>query len=92
MEHKNVPIKINIAGHQLSLEVALEEQDQIRDVEQRVNAIFNDWQRRYPHKKDSELLAMLTFRYASFYYARKREEQQLMQHIEKATAALEDVG
>lgn len=91
MERKKVPIKINIAGYQLPLEVELDEQDSIRDSEKRVNAIFASWQKRYPHKKDSELLAMLTFRYASFYYSRQRSEQELNMEIDGATEALASI-
>lgn len=88
MGEKRVPIKINIAGHILPLEVEISEQDDIRDSEQRVNAIFAEWQKRYPHKPDSELLAMLTFRYASFYYRQKNEQHKIAHEIDAAAQAI----
>lgn len=85
---KKVPINITIAGYPMALEVALQEQDLVRDTEKRVNAIFSDWQKKYPRKTAAQLLAMLTFRFASFYYSLRERDDMLASGAEKLSASI----
>lgn len=88
---RKVPIDIEIAGFPMSLEVKISDQDHIRDTEKRVNAIFLDWEKRYPRKTAAQLLAMLTFRFASFYYSLRDRDEALVKDVEELNKRLDDL-
>ena len=88
---RKVPININIAGFPMPLEVAMEEQDHIRDTERRINAIFSDWEKKYPHKSAAQLLAMLTFRFASFYYSQRDRDAGLAKRMDDMAGMVSDL-
>lgn len=91
MNEKKVPIKITIAGFAMQLEVSIGEQDLIREAEKRVNSIFSDWEKKYPHKSAAQLLAMLTFRFASFYYASCERERSLAMQVDSLAGEINSV-
>lgn len=85
---KIVPINIRVAGFSMALSVKLSEQDLVRDTEKRVNAIFADWERKYPRKTAAELLAMLTFRFASFYYDLRDRNSRLASEVDSIASGV----
>lgn len=64
-----VNIQINIAGENLPLTVTPDQQDLVRETEKNINALYDDWRRRYPRRTPSQLLAMMAYQYASYYLA-----------------------
>lgn len=78
---RKVDIKIRIGEYPLELRVGLSEQDRVREVENAVNALYAKWHERFSSKTDMELLAMLTYQYASFYFAMCDREKQLTDMI-----------
>lgn len=73
MDQDKVKIKINIAGESMTLTVPFSVQDDIRDTERNVNHLFEVWRKRFPEKSDKEILAMVAFRFASYYDELLRE-------------------
>lgn len=72
----NIDIKITIATQQLTVKVAYAEQELAREVERHIDSIYRRWRPEFPHKSESELLAMLAYQYATFYF-RLREQQKV---------------
>ena len=67
METGKVNMSIKIGGQTVNLTVPFHRQDFIRDTENEIDKIFRDFRRKYPQKDERELLAMIVYRYASFY-------------------------
>lgn len=70
-------MRIKIAGMSLSLTVGFDEQDHVRETEKRVAELFDNWRRMFPAKSDTELLAMMTYQYASYYLALSNDREQI---------------
>ena len=66
-DSEKVNIDINIAGQILTLTVPFDRQDFVRDVEDELNALFSKWQLQYPRRDERQILAMMLYRYASYY-------------------------
>lgn len=62
-----IRMTINIAGQRIPLTVGFDEQNDVRDTERSVGALYDKWRQRFPNKSTQELLAMMTYQYASFY-------------------------
>lgn len=73
-ETDDIDINIIIAGQPLELTVPFSSQEEVRAVEAHIASLYNKWRARYPRKSGSELLAMLAYQYASFYYSMKQRE------------------
>lgn len=72
------------------MRVGLDEQDRVRDVESAVNTLYAKWHERFPQKLDMELLAMLTYQYASFYFAMRDRETHFCDSVKELTGKIED--
>lgn len=59
---------IEIGGQLLMLTVPFNRQNAVRDTEKAVASLLASWKKRFPDKNDRELLAMLAYQYASFYF------------------------
>lgn len=91
MDEEKVRIKLNIAGEMFMLTVPYSRQEETRQVEAEVNTLFDTWRKRFPDKKDRELLAMTAFRFADRYYAmlrREEETRRLMAEMGREAEAL----
>lgn len=78
-----VTMTINIGGQQLLLSVPFNRQNAVRDTESAVDSLYRSWKRRYPEKNDRELLAMLTYQFATYYH-------DLQEGLDRATSLAED--
>lgn len=71
-----IKMRIKIAGLSIPLSVAFKEQDHVRETEARVAELFDNWRRMFPTKSTEELLAMMTYQYASHYLAETRNSEK----------------
>lgn len=75
-DSEKVNIQINIAGENLPLSVAADQQDLVRETEKNINGLYDDWRRRYPRRTPTQLLAMMAYQYASYYLALTRRDHR----------------
>lgn len=88
MDEEKVKIKLTIAGETFRLSVPYSKQDETRETEAGVNALFDTWRNRFPDKSDRELLAMIAFRYADRYAALKKERETALRDLDRMAATL----
>ena len=72
-----IKMRIKIAGMSIPLNVAFSEQDHVRETERRVAELFDNWRRMFPSKSEQELLAMMTYQYASNYLALSANREEI---------------
>ena len=72
-----IKMRIKIAGMSIPLNVAFSEQDHVRETERRVAELFDNWRRMFPSKSEQELLAMMTYQYASYYVALSANREEI---------------
>lgn len=63
----NIQMIINIAGERIALTVPFSQQNHVRDTERNIGELYNKWRAKFPRKTMTELLAMMTYQYASYY-------------------------
>lgn len=90
-ETDKIKMRIKIAGLNIPLTVAFKEQDNVRETEARIAELFDNWRRMFPAKSTEELLAMMTYQYASYYLALSRSRDDIAQGIESSIAELDKV-
>lgn len=66
-ETDEIDIKIKIANQELKLHQPVGSQEFIRDVEDKVEQLWNTWRVRFPQLSENRILAMMVYQYASFY-------------------------
>ncbi|MDE7463336.1 MAG: cell division protein ZapA [Muribaculaceae bacterium] len=81
-------IEINIAGEPLFLSVPFSKQISVRNCEREINALYADWRARFPRKTPTELLAMIAYQYASFFFDLKGRMASLTNSMEAMSAEL----
>lgn len=84
-------MRVTIAGESISLAVGFDDQDFVRDTERHITELFDNWRERFPSKSVKELLAMMTYQYASYYQALSRRQDDMMKRLAECDARLEDV-
>lgn len=72
-----IKMRIKIAGMSIPLTVDFSEQDHVRETERRVAELFDNWRRMFPSKSEQELLAMMTYQYASYYLALSKSREDI---------------
>lgn len=78
-----VNINISIAGENLPLSVPIAQQDLVRETEKNINALYDDWRRRYPKRTQNQLLAMMAYQYASFYLALTKRDRSAIIELQE---------
>lgn len=84
-------MRINIAGESIQLSVGFDEQDFVRDTERRIAGLFDTWRERFPSKSSRELLAMMTYQYASYYLTLSRRQDDMMAGLAECDSRLDDI-
>lgn len=84
-------MRVNIAGEIISLAVPFDDQDFVRDTERRIAELFDNWRERFPSKSVRELLAMMTYQYASYYNALSRRQTDTIAALLQCDARLGDI-
>lgn len=64
---EQIKMKLDIGLQRLYIKVPFDRQDFARDVEKEMNKLYDQWRRDFTTKSDTEILAMVAYRFASFY-------------------------
>ncbi|MBD5207036.1 MAG: cell division protein ZapA [Bacteroidales bacterium] len=88
-DSEKVNIDINIAGQLITLNVAFDRQDFVRDVEEEINSLFSKWQLEYPRRDERQILAMMVYRYAEYYTDLVAIHKKAMAMVETEIADVE---
>ena len=75
-ETEKVRMYLNIGDQRLSVTVPFERQDFVRDVENAVDMLYDKWRKAFPLKTDREILAMVTYQFASHYTELKERHEK----------------
>jgi hypothetical protein len=84
-----IDISIKIANQHLGLKVPFNQQDEVREIEDLMSRYYTTWRKQYPRKSESELLAMLAYQFASYYYALRIRQQGAMRQLEDVRRKLD---
>lgn len=87
---EKIKMRINIAGQPFSIMVGFDEQDFVRETESHIAQLFESWKKRFPSKKTPELMAMMTYQYASYYFAISQRQSEVIDMLEKCNKHLDD--
>ena len=83
-ESENIKMFLNIGGQKITLNVPYDRQDFVREVETRTEQLYSKWRKDFPLKTDREILAMVTYQFASHYC-------EMAARFERATARAEEI-
>lgn len=86
-----IKMRIKIAGMSIPLIVGFDEQDHVRETERRVAELFDNWRRMFPAKSEQELLAMMTYQYASYYLALSKSREQIAEQLSEFDKQVSDL-
>lgn len=64
---EEIEMEIKIADQKVRQRVAFDRQDFVRETEKEIGNLFWSLRKSFPKKKESELLAMIIYQYASYY-------------------------
>ena len=81
---------IKIAGLSIPLTVAFKDQNHVRETEERIAELFDNWRRMFPSKSIDELLAMMTYQYASYYLALSRSRDKAVSDLQGLEKVLDE--
>lgn len=80
---EKVKLKIHIGPEWLNLTVDFDSQEEVRETESHIAALYDKWHREYPSKTPHELTAMLAYQYASYFLAMRRREAEAIDAARK---------
>jgi len=66
-DSENIKMNLNIGGQRIVQTVPFRNQDFVRDVEKEEDNLYSKWRKEFHSKTDREILAMVAYRFASFY-------------------------
>ncbi len=75
---RKIKMYLDIGDHEITVQVPPDRHDFIRDVEKNVNGLYSKWRKAFPDKTNAEVLAMVTYQYASFYCTYKERYEQAL--------------
>lgn len=87
----NVKIEINIAGELIILSVPFDEQVNVRKSERSINALYKEWRRQFPKKSHSELMAMICYRFASYFRNLSDQYEELSRQLDETSSMLDSL-
>lgn len=82
-ETDKIKMRIKVAGLSIPLTVDFAEQDNVRETERRVAELYDNWRRMFPARSEQELLAMMTYQYASYYLALARDRERTLDALKE---------
>lgn len=80
-----------MAGEIITLSVGFDEQDFVRDTERQISELFETWRKRFPSKSVAELMAMMTYQYASYYMAVSKRHAEALDMLAECDGRLEKI-
>lgn len=84
-DSQKVKMNLNIGDQRLTVNVPFDRQDFVRDVEASIDRLYSQWRNTFTSKTDREILAMVTYQFASHYNEMHRSYEQA---AEKAAECL----
>lgn len=91
---EQIKMIINIAGEKIPLTVGFSQQDLVRDAERSVGELYETWRAKFPTRSTQYILAMIAYRYASYFLSVCRDYEQGAEEIrrleERVSALLEE--
>ena len=91
-DSEKVYMEINIGGQVVKLTVPFSEQDFVRDVEQEIDRLYHSWRKNFPRKDERELLAMIVYRYASYYRQLTLRHEEALRLANDCESAVDAIG
>lgn len=88
-ETKNVKMQIRIANETINLNVGFDRQDDVRQAEKSVNELYKRWRKQFPMRSDTELLAMISYQFALYYYDMLHRGQRTEEQIDRIRERLD---
>lgn len=90
-DSEKIKMEINIGGREVQIRVPFDKQDSVRDLEKEVEHVFAGLRKNYPRKDTSEILAMIVYRYASYYHDLTDLHAEVRRVAEECCDALDDI-
>lgn len=84
-----IKMHLNIGDQEITVQVPSDRRDFIRDVEKNVNGLYSKWRKDFPGKTNAEILAMVTYQYASFYSTYKERYEAALSKADECLGMLE---
>ena len=66
-DQEEINIELHIAGEPIRLTVPFQDQELTRSIEDEINHLYLQWRHSFPNRSEKALLAMMRYRYASYY-------------------------
>lgn len=86
-----VKIEINIAEIDIPLQVDLNDLPTIRQTETEIRNLYKSWKGKFPKKTKEELLAMMTYQYASHYIGLTKKYQEAAALAKECVSQLDQI-
>lgn len=77
MDKGKVKMRVKIGSFSVPLNVEFDEQDHVREAERLVASLYDNWRRMFANKSEPELLAMMTYQYASHYLKLQEDREKI---------------
>ena len=90
-DQEKINMEINIGGEPIELTVPFQDQELTRNVEEEINKLFAAWRRSFPKRSEKGLLAMMVYRYASYYKELTIKYQDATRKAEECLGSLDDM-
>ncbi len=78
-----IKMEINIGGEPIQVTVPFRNQELTRNVEEEINSMFSRWRHSFPERSEKGLLAMIAYRYASYYAELKQTHMEALHKAEE---------
>lgn len=85
-------IEIFICGQPVSLQASPQRREKVKNIEKEINTLSREWRKNYPQKSDMEILAMITYQYASYYQDLKERYAEAELIAKSCNEALEKIS
>lgn len=89
-DQEMINMAINIGGEPIKLSVPFQDQEQVRNVEEEINSLYAAWRRNFPKRSEKGILAMMVYRYASYYKQLSIRHQEAIDKAEQCLRELDD--
>lgn len=82
-DSQKIKMNLNIGDQRLTLNVPFDRQDFARDVEASVQRLYSQWRQSFSMRTDREILAMVTYQFASHYCEMKEAYEEALRKAEE---------
>lgn len=87
-QEQNISIKI-ANQRPMAMTIRPEQEEIIRRAEKSVNELWRSWSERFADRKPIEVLALVAFQFARYYYEAEEADQAVARHLEGFEAELD---